>query len=102
MQNLRDKHDTCVQFFILPGRHAEIRSKVVKKNSNPLFVETIKLSLPLESVRERTIGLHVIDMNTSNRGEILIPLNNIDFNQISTFVKKIGPVTIQRSADSNN
>ena len=38
--------------------------------------------------------LHAIDRNTSIRGEILIPLNTIDFNQISTFVKKIGPVTI--------
>ena len=30
-----------------------------------------------------------------DRGEILIPLNTIDFNQISTFVKKTGPVDIK-------
>ena len=93
-QNLRYKHDTCVQLFFRPGRHAEIMTKVVKKDANPLFVETIKFQVPLESLLDKTIVLHVIDLKTSSRGEIQIPLNSIDFNQISTFVMKIGPVTL--------
>ena len=69
-------------------------TKVVKKDANPLFVETIKFQMPLELLLEKTIVLHVIDIKTSSRGEIQIPLNSIDFNQISTFVMKIGPVTL--------
>ena len=95
MQNLRDRSDTFVQLFLLPGHHQEILTKVVKKDANPLFMETIRFELPVESLFERKIVLHVIDnKNTFKKGEVQIPMNSIDLNQISTFVRKIGAVTL--------
>ena len=95
MQNLRDRSDTFVQLFLLPGHHQEILTKVVKKNANPLFMETIRFEMPVETLYERKIVLHVIDnKNTFRKGEVQIPLNSLDLNQISTIVMKIGPVTL--------
>ena len=94
LQNLRDRSDTFVQLFLLPGHHQEIFTKVVKKDANPLFMETIRFKLPVESLFERKIVLHVIDNKNNKKGEVQIPLNSLDLNQISTFVRKIGPVTL--------
>ena len=80
--------------FLLPGHHQEILTKVVKKNANPLFMETIRFEMPVESLYERKIVLHVIDKNTFKKGEVQIPLSGLDLNQISTIVMKIGPVTL--------
>ena len=81
--------------FLLPGHHQEILTKVVKKNANPLFMETIRFEMPVETLYERKIVLHVIDnKNTFKKGEVQIPLNSLDLNQISTIVMKIGPVTL--------
>ena len=95
MQNLRDRSDTFIQLFFLQGHHGEIMTKVVKKDADPLFMETIRFEVPVESLYERKIVLHVIDnKNTSKKGEVQIPLNSLDLNQMSTFVRKISPVTL--------
>ena len=104
LQNLKGKPDTYIQVFLLPGKHKEVKTKVVKNNPNPSFVETIKFQLPLESLHERMIVLQVIDKDTFTKddklGEVQIALNSIDLNRRSIFVREIGPVTTITSTKS--
>ena len=97
LQNLKGKPDTYVQLYLLPGKHKEVKTKVVKNNPNPLFAETIKFQVPSESLQDRMLVLHVIDKDTFSKddklGEVQVPLGTIDLNRKSTFVRELGPVT---------
>ena len=97
VQNLKGKPDTYVQLYLLPGKHKEVKTKIVKNNPNPLFAETIKFQVPSESLPDRMLVLHVTDKDTFSKddklGEVQVPLNSVDLNRKSTFVRELGPVT---------
>ena len=97
MQNLKGKPDTYVQLYLLPGKHKEVKTKVVKNNPNPLFAETIKFQVPQETLSDRMLVLHVVDKDTFTKddklGEVQVPLHTVDLNRKSTFVRELGPVT---------
>ena len=97
MQNLKGKPDTYVQLYLLPGKHKEVKTKVVKNNPNPLFAETIKFQVPQETLSDRMLVLHVVDKDTFSKddklGEVQVPLHTVDLNRKSTFVRELGPVT---------
>ena len=96
-QNLKGKPDTYVQLYLLPGKHKEVKTKIVKNNPNPLFAETIKFQVPSESLPDRMLVLHVTDKDTFSKddklGEVQVPLNTVDLNRKATFVRELGPVT---------
>ena len=40
--DLMGKSDPFVKVFLMPGNHKELKTKVIKKNLNPLFNEVFK------------------------------------------------------------
>ena len=94
---MKGKPDTYVQLFLQPGKHMEIKTKVVRNNPNPLFEETFNFKVRDESFKnfqKQMIILHIIHNDTfSKKDEIKIPLNTIGINQKVSFVREINPVS---------
>ena len=90
----------------MPLKHKEVKTKVVKSNPNPLFVETIKFQMPQERFSDRILVLHVVDKDTFTKddklGEVQVLLNTIDLNRKSTFVRELGPMTDIVTSDKSS
>ena len=43
------KSDTLVRLYLLPGVHDVIKTKVIKKNQNPVFRQKFKIPVSLDS-----------------------------------------------------
>ena len=41
------KSDPFVQILLIPGKHVEMKTKVIKKNLNPVFDEIIKYKVSI-------------------------------------------------------
>ena len=98
------KPDTYVQVYLLPGTHKELKTKVVKNNSNPVFQETMKFQVPQDKVQDKTIVLQVMDKDLLSKddkiGEVQIPLNRVDLSRKIQVWREIGPASDIRSAKS--
>ena len=87
------KSDPFVKVYVLPGAHDELKTKVIKKNLNPVFNESFQFSVsrdktcqlykyavkvPLGDVMKRTVVFQVFDWDkvskTDGIGEVQIPL----------------------------
>ena len=66
------KSDPFVQVFLMPGKHREMKTKVIKKNINPVFDETFKfvVSKNFTSVTKKTIVFRVFDRDKLKTDEI--------------------------------
>ena len=54
------KADPYVQVHLLPGSHEMVKTKVVKKNYNPMFNETFTFPVSSTDVATKTVVLQVI------------------------------------------
>ena len=57
------KSDPFVRVFLMPGKHNEQKTKVIKRNINPVFDEDFKflVSSKLTSVMKKTVVFRVYD-----------------------------------------
>ena len=69
------KSDPFVRVFLMPGNHKELKTKVIKKNLNPLFNEVFKFVISLDEVKRKTVVFQVFDWDkvskTDPMGEVL-------------------------------
>ena len=56
---LTGKADPYVQVHLLPGSHDLVKTKVVKKNYNPMFNETFTFPVSSTDVATKTVVLQV-------------------------------------------
>ena len=87
------KSDPFVRVYVLPGPHDELKTKVIKKNLNPVYNESFQFSVswshtyhfqkyavkvPLADVMKKTVVFQVFDWvkltKTDGIGEVQIPL----------------------------
>ena len=60
---LTGKADPYVQVHLLPGSHEVVKTKVVKKNYNPMFNETFTFPVSNTDVETKTVVLQVLRKN---------------------------------------
>ena len=76
------KSDPFVRVFLMPGNHKELKTKVIKKNLNPLFNEVFKFVISLDEVKRKTVVFQVFDWDkvskTDPMGEVQIPLGHLN------------------------
>merc|ERR1719341_2855000 len=70
--DLLGKSDPFVRVFLMPGTHNEQKTKVIKRNLNPVFDEVFKfvVSSNLTSVMKKTVVLRVYDKDRLRSDEI--------------------------------
>ena len=96
-RNLKKGNDTYVQVYLLPGNHKELKTKTQMNNKNPVFGDTFRFQLPVSSIPNKTIVLHVMDYDKFTRddklGEVQIPLNRLDLSKVVQEWRPLGQVT---------
>ena len=60
---LTGKADPYVQVHLLPGSHEVVKTKVVKKNYNPMFNETFTFPVSNTDVETKTVVFQVLRKN---------------------------------------
>ena len=105
-RNLKKGNDTYVQVYLLPGNHKELKTKTQMNNKNPVFNDTFRFQLPVSSIPNKTIVLHVMDKDKSTRddklGEVQIPLNRLDLSKVVQEWRQLGQVTTKPPAPSRS
>ena len=106
-RNLKKGNDTYVQVYLLPGNHKELKTKTQMNNKNPVFGDTFRFQLPVSSIPNKTIVLHVMDYDKdgwSTRddklGEVQIPLNRLDLSKVVQEWRQLGQITTKPPAPS--
>ncbi|KAG2462846.1 SYT1 protein, partial [Polypterus senegalus] len=78
--------DPYVKVYIVPSKAKTCETKVLRKTVNPVFNENFKFELPVSEAPESTLVMVVFDFNRFSKhsiiGELRIPLNTIDLNQV--------------------
>ena len=96
-RNLKKGNDTYVQVYLLPGNHKELKTKTQMNNKNPVFGDTFRFQLPVSSIPNKTIVLHVMDYDKFTRddkvGEVQIPLNRLDLSKVVQEWRQLGQIT---------
>ena len=96
-RNLKKGNDTYVQVYLLPGNHKELKTKTQMNNKNPVFGDTFRFQLPVSSIPNKTIVLHVMDYDKFSRddkvGEVQIPLNRLDLSKVVQEWRQLGQIT---------
>ena len=74
-KDLLSQSDGYVKVFLLPGKHIELKTKVIKKSSNPDFNDSYSFFVNISEARRKTLAMQVFDKETYMKdGEIQIPL----------------------------
>jgi len=70
--------DPFVRVFLMPGTHAELKTKVVKKDLNPTYNDEFSFVLSPTDVQKKTIVFQVFDWERFSQndgiGEVQVPL----------------------------
>ena len=77
-KDLLSQSDGYVKVFLLPGKHIELKTKVIKKSSNPDFNDSYSFFVNISEARRKTLAMQVFDKETYMKddpiGEVQIPL----------------------------
>merc|ERR1711892_376056 len=91
------KSDPFVRVYLMPGNHKELKTKVIKKNLNPLFNEVFKFVIPLTEVMKKTVVFQVFDWDkvskTDGIGEIQVPLWQLNLSSPTDEWKNLHKIT---------
>ena len=83
--------------YIFPGTHKELKTKTQMNNKNPVFGDTFRFQLPVSSIPNKTIVLHVMDYDKFSRddkvGEVQIPLHRLDLSRPNQEWRPLGQIT---------
>jgi len=81
------KSDPFVQILIVPGKHMEMKTKVIKNNLNPVFNEEFKSQVTAEAAEKLTAVFRVYDWDhlTKNDeiGEVQVPLWKLNLLEVT-------------------
>jgi len=76
------KVDPYVKVFLMPGNHADLKTKVIKKNFNPVFNDEFSFVIDVENAQKKTIVFQVFDKDIVGKddavGEVQVPLWLVD------------------------
>jgi len=93
--------DAVVSVYLLPGNHKELKTKVIKNQTSPVFNESFRFEMKLQDVLHRTLVLQVEDYDRFSKndslGEVQIPLSQIDFNKQNKECRVLQPVMTKKS-----
>ena len=54
------KSDPFVRVFVMPGNHKELKTKVIKRNQNPLFNEVLKFVVSVYCYKYEALDYFVL------------------------------------------
>jgi len=95
--DLMGKSDPFVKVFLMPGNHKELKTKVIKKNLNPLFNEVFKFVIPVAEVSKKTVVFQVFDWDkiskTDGIGEVQVPLWQLNLSKPTDEWKNLHTLT---------
>jgi Ca2+-dependent lipid-binding protein len=78
------KTDPYVKVFLMPGNHADLKTKSFKKNQNPVFNDEFSFVIDVENAQKKTIVFQVYDKDMVGKddaiGEVQVPLWLVDMN----------------------
>lgn len=85
--------DPYCKVCVLPDRRNQLKSKVHRKTTNPVFDEEFIFELDPDMLQTMTLELLIFDYDQFSRhdciGQVRLPFENIDFGNRQTFWKPI-------------
>jgi len=95
--------DPFVRVFLMPGTHAELKTKVVKKELNPTYNDEFSFVLSPTDVQKKTIVFQVFDWERFSAndgiGEVQVPLwpPNVDLTVETDRFEEMDKITMDKN-----
>ncbi|KAI6201355.1 Synaptotagmin-1 [Aphelenchoides besseyi] len=87
--------DPYVKLTLLPDRKPKFETKIKRNNLNPLFDETFLFNVPYNELQRKVLQIVVYDFDRLSKddriGQIAIPLDSIDFGELSDQWRELEP-----------
>ncbi|XP_045191716.2 synaptotagmin-1-like [Mercenaria mercenaria] len=85
--------DPYCKVCVLPDRRNQLKSKIHRKTTNPVFDEEFIFEIDPDMLQTMTLELLIFDYDQFSRhdciGQVKLPFENVDFSQRQTFWKPI-------------
>lgn len=81
------KSDPFVRILLVPGKHLELKTRVIKNNLNPVFEEDFKSQVTKEEAKKLTVVFRVYDWDHLGKsdeiGEAQVPLWKLNLFEVT-------------------